>query len=217
MINSVRKREINKIKKSAFLRALNISLFYVSSKVIIFVIMSIWVIFYQNHLDPKTVFLTLSLMNHVRFTITLMMPNAISYGSEGMISFDRITTFLGLPERQESKNLKRSNFIVKGIGTELNIENLNASYGNSETKYLLNNNLNGKSNGRFNGKLNGKSNGKKYETKNGVESVDENGAVFDQDVLTKINLRCQPGELNVIVGPVGSGKFKRIIIYFMSF
>lgn len=67
-----------------------------------------------NYLDAKTVFLTLTLMNHVRISITLMFPNAISFGGEGLISMRRITTFLGLPERQESPNLNRNNFVVKG-------------------------------------------------------------------------------------------------------
>lgn len=78
MINSVRKKEISKIRKSAFLRAINISLFYVSAKVIIFLIFIIWVL-QGNYLDSKTVFLTLALMNHVRISITLFFPNGKSY------------------------------------------------------------------------------------------------------------------------------------------
>lgn len=78
MINKVRKLEVSKIKRSAFLRAINISLFYVSAKIIIFLIFSIWVMSdSNNYLDAKTVFLTFSLMNHVRISITLMFPNAI--------------------------------------------------------------------------------------------------------------------------------------------
>lgn len=58
MIGRVRKAEIAKIKGSSFLRAINISLFYVSAKIIIFVILSIWVIGYHKFLDAKMVFLT---------------------------------------------------------------------------------------------------------------------------------------------------------------
>ena len=187
-----RRLEIKKIRKSAFLRAINISLFYVSAKIIIFLIFSIWVM-QGNDLDAKTVFLTFALMNHVRLSITLFFPNAISFGGEGLISFKRITTFLGLPERQESSNLNRNNFVVKGIDIELNIENLNASYGDSTTKLLL---LNGKLDGKAS-----KSNGKKYEKH--VDISNEKNVRFDQNVLKNINLNCKPDELNVIVGPVG--------------
>lgn len=114
-----------------------------------------------------------------------------------MISLKRITTFLGLPELQDSEKLNRNNFVVKGIDIELNIENLNASYGDENTKYLF---INGNANG------NGRKGSKRYHKKKGVEFVNENEMRFDQDVLININLNCKPGELNVIVGPVGSGK-----------
>lgn len=99
----------------------------------------------------------------------------------------RITKFLCLPELEESKDLRISTFITKGEGIELNIENLSASYGSSATKNFSANN----------GKIKDKK----------VKFSNTNGELFNQNVLKNINLRCQPGELNVIVGPVGSGNF----------
>ena len=136
-------------------------------------------------------------MNHIRVSVCLMLPNAVSFGSEALISLKRITTYLCLPEIQQSEKLNRSNFVVKGIDIELNIENLCASYGDETTKHLL-------TNGNLNGRA--KSNGKANDTKKSVEFADEEGPKFDQNVLTNINLNCKPGELIVIVGPVGSGK-----------
>lgn len=203
MIDRVRRAEISKIKGSSFLRAINISLFYVSAKIIIFVILSSWVLGNKQFLDAKMVFLTFSLMNHIRLSVCLMLPNAVSFGSEALISLKRITTYLCLPEIQQCENLNQNTFIVKGLGIELNIENLHASYGDATTKHLLT------TNGTLNGaaKSNGKAmDGKAIDGKKSVEFADEDGPKFDQNVLTNINLNCKPGELIVIVGPVGSGK-----------
>ena len=125
-----------------------------------------------------------------------MLPNAVSFGSEALISLKRITTYLCLPEIQQCENLNRSDFVVKGINIELNIENLHASYGDATTKHLL-------TNGNLNGAA--KSNGKAKESKKSVEFADVQGGgvKFDQNILTNINLNCKPGELIVIVGPVG--------------
>ena len=118
---------------------------------------------------------TFSLIDHVQLCVCLMLPQAVSYSSEALISLKRITTYLCLPEIQQSEKLNRSNFVVKGIDIELNIENLCASYGDETTKHLLTNGT----------------------------AKEEGVPKFDQNVLTNINLNCKPGELIVIVGPVG--------------
>lgn len=122
-------------------------------------------IFYNNHLDSKTVFITFTLINHLRLVITFMFANSVSTFSEVYTSLRRITNFLNL---EESNNLNK-NFIDNQIQIELNIKNLSSSYSNSESKNLI------------------------KKTKKEVKLNDENDINFDQEVLKNINLRCKPG------------------------
>lgn len=184
MIDRARRAEIAKIKGSSFLKAINNSLFYVSAKIIIFVILSIWVLGNKKFLDAKMVFLTISLMNHVRVAVCQMLPSSVSFSSEALISMKRITTYLCLPDTQESSKLNRRDFLAKDVDAELNIENLTASYGDTSTR-----------------PTNGIAEGTGKTDKKNRNVID--GAKVDQDVLTNINLNCKRGELIVIVGPVG--------------
>lgn len=127
-------------------------------------------------------------MNHVRVSVCQMLPSSVSFSSEALISLKRITTYLCLPETQQSANLNRSDCPAKGI--ELNIENLNASYGEAGIKHLPTN-------------LIGAAQSVGKMSKKNVEFGDLEPAKLDQNVLTNINLNCKRGELIVIVGPVG--------------
>ena len=59
MIDRARRAEVAKIRGSSFLRAINISIFYVFGEIIVFVIFAIWILGYGNYLDAKMVFLSL--------------------------------------------------------------------------------------------------------------------------------------------------------------
>ena len=119
--------EIRIIKKTSLLRAINMSLFYTSSKVIIFLTLLTYVLL-DNKLDAEKVckteiilvinmnscvckrvefndfndlqvFVTLSLYNSVRLVMTLFFPNAIAQLAEALVSVRRLQVIPGTLQR----------------------------------------------------------------------------------------------------------------------
>lgn len=101
--------EVEVIKRTVFLRALNQSLFFTSSKLFIFFILIVYVVtgneltsdkvfFNSRHKALKAnllnrfdqVFLTVALFNNIRLVMTLFFPSAIRFGAEALISTRRI-------------------------------------------------------------------------------------------------------------------------------
>ncbi|XP_067842586.1 multidrug resistance-associated protein 4 isoform X2 [Heptranchias perlo] len=97
LITQIRKKEIAKILKSSYLRALNMASFFIASKIILFVTFMMYVLL-GNTISASRVFVTVSLYSAVRLTVTLFFPAAIQTVSEGLISIRRIKTFLILEE-----------------------------------------------------------------------------------------------------------------------
>uniref|UniRef100_A0A668ANY5 Multidrug resistance-associated protein 4 n=1 Tax=Myripristis murdjan TaxID=586833 RepID=A0A668ANY5_9TELE len=97
MVDEVRRKEISKIMKSSYLRALNMASFFVASKIIIFITLCIYALT-GNRLSVSRVFVAVSLYGAVRLTIALFFPSAIEKVSEALISIRRIKNFLLLDE-----------------------------------------------------------------------------------------------------------------------
>uniref|UniRef100_A0A3Q3G2R2 Multidrug resistance-associated protein 4 n=1 Tax=Labrus bergylta TaxID=56723 RepID=A0A3Q3G2R2_9LABR len=97
LVDEVRRLEISKIMKSSYLRGLNMASFFVSSKIIIFITVCVFVLT-GNMLSASIVFMAVALYGAVRLTITLFFPFAIEKVSESLISIRRIKTFLLLDE-----------------------------------------------------------------------------------------------------------------------
>ncbi|XP_020490124.2 ATP-binding cassette sub-family C member 4-like isoform X2 [Labrus bergylta] len=97
LVDEVRRLEILKIMKSSYLRGLNMASFFVSSKIIIFITVCVFVLT-GNMLSASIVFMAVALYGAVRLTITLFFPFAIEKVSESLISIRRIKTFLLLDE-----------------------------------------------------------------------------------------------------------------------
>jgi ATP-binding cassette subfamily C (CFTR/MRP) protein 4 len=77
------------IRKTSRLRAINMSLFYTSSKIVIFLTLLTYVLT-GNSLTAEKVFVTLSLYNNVRLIMTLFFPNGVSQLAEALVSITRI-------------------------------------------------------------------------------------------------------------------------------
>ncbi|KAM4559458.1 ATP-binding cassette sub-family C member 4-like isoform 1-T1 [Odontesthes bonariensis] len=97
LVDEVRRMEIAKIMQSSYLRGLNMASFFVTSKLVIFFTVCVYVLT-GNKLSASRVFMAVSLYGAVRLTITLFFPFAIEKVSETLISIQRIKKFLLLDE-----------------------------------------------------------------------------------------------------------------------
>ncbi|XP_034007075.1 multidrug resistance-associated protein 4-like [Trematomus bernacchii] len=97
LVTDVRRKEIRQILKSSYLRGLNMASFFASSKIIVFITFTVYVLL-GNTLDASSVFVTVSLYGTIKLTVTLFFPLAIEKLSETAVSVRRIEGFLLLEE-----------------------------------------------------------------------------------------------------------------------
>ncbi|XP_058404363.1 ATP-binding cassette sub-family C member 4 isoform X3 [Diceros bicornis minor] len=97
LISSLRRKEISKILRSSYLRGMNLASFFISSKIIIFVTFTTYVLL-GNVITASRVFVAMTLYGAVRVTVTLFFPSAIERVSEAIVSIRRIKNFLLLDE-----------------------------------------------------------------------------------------------------------------------
>lgn len=83
------RKEIRQILKSSYLRGLNMASFFASSKIIVFITFTVYVLL-GNTLDASSVFVTVSLYGTIKLTVTLFLPLAIEKLSETAVSVRRI-------------------------------------------------------------------------------------------------------------------------------
>ncbi|XP_045033103.1 ATP-binding cassette subfamily C member 4 isoform X4 [Daphnia magna] len=105
LISKCRRKEINVIKRTNHFRALNMSLFFTSSKLIIFLTFLVF-IFTGNHLTAEKVFVTVSLFNNIRIIMISFFPGAITMAAEARVSTKRIENFLLLDEIEKNAQAK---------------------------------------------------------------------------------------------------------------
>lgn len=108
LVQFARKREIATIGIATILKTINQTLFFVSSKIIVFVTLMIYLLL-GNPLEAEIVFVTIGLANLLRLSLTLFFPNAVAVVAETIISCKRINAFLLLPELDSSQ----ANYQVK--------------------------------------------------------------------------------------------------------
>ncbi|KAJ4924429.1 hypothetical protein JOQ06_000669 [Pogonophryne albipinna] len=106
LVTDVRRKEIRQILKSSYLRGLNMASFFASSKIIVFITFTVYVLL-GNTIDASTVFVTVSLYGTIKLTVTLFFPLAIEKLSETAVSVHRIEEFL-LMEEIERKSCRLS-------------------------------------------------------------------------------------------------------------
>ncbi|XP_045127905.1 ATP-binding cassette sub-family C member 4-like isoform X2 [Portunus trituberculatus] len=112
LTEAARKSELGVIMETNYYRAVNMSLFLTSSKVIIFVCLLTYVLT-DNVLTAEKVFVTSSLINNVRLVMTLFFPFAIAMGSETLISCKRLQEFLEMEEREDTSHIDKPNLRPK--------------------------------------------------------------------------------------------------------
>ena len=89
LVIQAREREINCIAKTAALRTVNTTLFFVSSKIIVFVALVVYISL-GYAFTPENVFVSIALANLVRVSLTLFFPNAVAQTAETLVSCQRI-------------------------------------------------------------------------------------------------------------------------------
>lgn len=127
LVQAARRREMNMIAVSSVFKAINQTLFFISSKVIVFSSLITYILLGET-LTPEVVFVSIGLSNVVRISLTLFFPNAIAYCAETMVSCRRINQFLTLPEQvNHSVNYKASSDSL-GCRYALTFNKVNASW-----------------------------------------------------------------------------------------
>ena len=109
LVEVARKLEINKIKATAILQGVNLAVYFVSSKTITFLILLLYITFYDGILSAEHVFVTISLVDQMRYHMTLYFPKGISATAETLVSIKRIQEFLLLEEITQSDKIKYEN------------------------------------------------------------------------------------------------------------
>lgn len=89
LVELARRREVRVIKQTSFLRGVNMSLFFVSSKIIIFVCFVVF-LYFDGKFEAQHVFVAMALYGNFRVSLTLYLPYGISQGSEALISIKRL-------------------------------------------------------------------------------------------------------------------------------
>ncbi|XP_067118442.1 ATP-binding cassette sub-family C member 4-like isoform X1 [Centruroides vittatus] len=102
LVDKARRKEIKKIRQTSILRGINIALFFVSSKLILFLSFLTYILL-GGQLTARTVFVSISLFNNLRLCMTLFFPYGISQGAEALISLKRLQRFLLLEEQEENE------------------------------------------------------------------------------------------------------------------
>lgn len=82
--------------KSSYLRGLNMASFFASSKIIVFVTFTVYVLL-GNTITASTVFVTVSLYGTIKLTVTLFFPLAVERVSETVVSIHRIKVWFLVP------------------------------------------------------------------------------------------------------------------------
>ncbi|CAG2110956.1 unnamed protein product [Medioppia subpectinata] len=99
LVAETRKQEVSYLQKSCFLKAINMSMYSMATKLILFATF-ITLVLTGSVLNAKTVFVSMVLLDSVRDNMTWWFPLSIACGAELLVSCDRIEKFLQLEETQ---------------------------------------------------------------------------------------------------------------------
>nr|XP_027201120.1 multidrug resistance-associated protein 4-like [Dermatophagoides pteronyssinus] len=129
LVELARRREVSVIKKTALLRGVNMALFFVSSKVIIFVCFVVFITYAGGEFTPQHVFVAIALFANFRTCLTLFFPYGVSQGSEALISIRRLENFLMLEEKElDSEHINKISLPVKKEDCGVWLTNMVASW-----------------------------------------------------------------------------------------
>ncbi|KAJ6623028.1 ATP-binding cassette sub-family C member 4, partial [Pseudolycoriella hygida] len=118
---TARKAELKTITKKWMFDAINKSVFEVSSKIMIMLTLLAYILLQNSIVNATSVFITLTLSNYMRNTITNYLPMAVSGLFELRVSINRIQDFLMLDEKSDVSynqvSTKKTGIIIKDFTT----------------------------------------------------------------------------------------------------
>ncbi|KAG9508804.1 Multidrug resistance-associated protein 4, partial [Fragariocoptes setiger] len=202
MVEQARKNEVRLIKFTSVLRGINMALFFVSSKIILFLCFITYVMIGYS-LDAEIVFVSITLFNGVRLLMTLFFPYGVAQAAETLISCSRLQEFLLLPEQEPSDKVDKTTLPVSPKDVRVECQDASARWIITRTADSLSSASGDISASRTSiAGSNGKGNGKSQFGKNGSPD----GGQTEVSALRNITMSVKPGQLLIIVGRVGSGK-----------
>ena len=118
-ITKQRQKEVDKLRTTSSLKALNEAIYYCSSGVVAVFIFCIHVAI-GGSLTPEIVYSTLTLLGMLQFSVTKLIPSAVMGLSECYVSCERVQAFLDLPET--------ANIVERGSKAECDETSSSASH-----------------------------------------------------------------------------------------
>jgi ABC-type multidrug transport system fused ATPase/permease subunit len=189
LVGTARRREMTTIGMGYILRAINQTLFFTSSKIIVFVALMVYVAL-DSSLNPEIVFVTIGLANLVRISLTLFFPNAIAYVAETIVSCRRIDAFLALPEVEFAPANYRISSDALGCQYVLTMSKVYAGWTTTTAAAAAT-----------------KTTTTTTNIKQTSPDRQSDGATASQwAILRNLTLAIKPRDLVLVVGRVGSGK-----------
>ncbi|KAF9932112.1 hypothetical protein FBU30_008926 [Linnemannia zychae] len=217
-IKMLRSIEVKYIFKANVMRSINMAIyFFFLPMIALFVFVTYWLQFRGGDeskiMTPDKVFVSLTLFNVMRLTMTSFFPKALETMAETRVSVRRITDFLMLPELRSIDNefstkTDTTNEKIAAAQTPTDpsafIEMRNASFSwtvsTSERNEVL----------EMSAKVKLGSNEERGEKQEQGQEVDSNDNLSipspTKAVLENVTMSLHRDELLAIVGPVGSGK-----------
>ncbi|KAF9432868.1 hypothetical protein BGZ76_010220 [Entomortierella beljakovae] len=203
----LRSIELGYIWKANLMRAANMAIYFFFLPLIaLFVFVTFWL--QDKTLSPDKVFVSLTLFNVMRLTMTSFFPKALETMAEARVSVNRITDFMLIPELRSIKNefetkdqedttsefMEISDAKGKDLDPSLLVKMNNASF-----SWKL-------ATGEKNGHLEKASKGNAGDEKQ-KDSIDNQTVSSPKGaILNNINITLGRSELLAVVGPVGCGK-----------
>ncbi|XP_074600378.1 ATP-binding cassette sub-family C member 4-like [Brevipalpus obovatus] len=126
----IRKKEAKNIRKACLIWATNLSLGFITTRIILFLCLVTY-LYMGNELEPKTVFVTIALLNIIRNTLTTSAAQAATAFCESYASLKRIQKFLTLEEVEHES--KQSCTLNKEEEKKIEIKNM-SSYWDADCK-----------------------------------------------------------------------------------
>lgn len=121
LVKLARKNEVRLIRYTSVLRGINMALFFVSSKIILFISFITYVLLGYT-LNAEIVFVAITLFNAVRLLMTLFFPYGVAQLAETLISCNRLQEFLLLPQQEQSHRVNRGEPGVRPNPEDVKVE-----------------------------------------------------------------------------------------------
>ncbi|CAG2102441.1 unnamed protein product [Medioppia subpectinata] len=198
LIHDARRQEVKQIQKSSTLLSLTLSVSFISARLLLFLSIIAFVVT-GGRLTAETVFVTIAMFERLRYSMTWMLPQAVSGAAEVVAACKRLQQFLLLPEmkpivRQSGAKPEATGVVIAGLSSSVP----------SWPPFLLLPEM----------KPIVRQSGAKPEAtgvviaglSSSVPSIDPKYKNKSKYLLKDINCDVKRGELMAIVGPVGAGK-----------